>query len=314
MIKRQRTNSQSESPPAIEHQEAIDPDDSDDDKSDTKKLKPGRSYRERSEKEDKERQRQEAADKRKDRAERRRADGVTPDEKPADRSNEIHADSDHSEEVPLAVTKIIIKRSEEPPAVVEPPVEPPPVPDTPPASNPTVSSSHKKSSKSHQKKAKGKNQYTKDRETEREDSPARSMSRDIQRSAEEPTPTSHPKTTAAESKSSSKTKQNSAVNKTSMLDMRRRVAAIMDFISRTQVDLAAEGSLGSHSNSTSGEASPAKPSPAHVNGELDKLAGAENHAEHGEDMDVGKTFKELNCIEMMDVLTRDMVKWQNQYS
>lgn len=100
-------------------------------------------------------------------------------------------------------------------------------------------------------------------------------------------------------------------HKMSMLDMKRRVGAIMDFISRTQVDLAAEGSIGSNSNSTSGEASPQKTPSAQLNGEAEMAA--EGDGQNGV-VPTEKDFKGLNCMEMMDVLTRDMVKWQNQYT
>jgi hypothetical protein len=100
-----------------------------------------------------------------------------------------------------------------------------------------------------------------------------------------------------------------------MLDMKRRVAAIMDFISRTQIDLATEEIAASSSNSTSASASD---SPTKKD-----LPGPENGVTVGDDesRSLGATadeaqdkeFKNLNCMEMMDVLTRDMVKWQNQY-
>lgn len=77
-VKRQRTRSQSASPP-IEKVESVDGDASDDEmegRNGSKKSKSNRHQRERSEKEDKDRQRLEAASKRKGRAERRRADGI----------------------------------------------------------------------------------------------------------------------------------------------------------------------------------------------------------------------------------------------
>jgi hypothetical protein len=83
--------------------------------------------------------------------------------------------------------------------------------------------------------------------------------------------------------------------------MKRRVAAIMDFISRTQVDLAAEAALDRSNTSTQSPLDPAK-SPM-----------GKDAKEQG-DSPESKIFKELSCMEMMDVLTRDMVKWQNQYA
>lgn len=88
----------------------------------------------------------------------------------------------------------------------------------------------------------------------------------------------------------------------SMLDMKRRVAAIMDFISRTQVDLAAEATLDRSNNSTTQSPHDATTSPT------------EKDAQSRHDSPASKDFKDLSCIEMMDVLTRDMMKWQNQYA
>lgn len=217
-------------------------------------------------------------------------------------------DSDPSEELPAASNKAAAKKSEEPANSSETPAAAPqPAPDTPPTTQTAVASSHKKGARSHHKKGKGKNQYTKDRDAEREDSPARSMSRDIQRNADEP---SHTRATGGDHKHS---KSKSAMaHKMSMLDMKRRVGAIMDFISRTQVDLAAEGSISSNSNSSSGEASPNKTPSAQLNGEAE-MAAAEGEGRNGL-VPAEKDFKDLNCMEMMDVLTRDMVKWQNQYT
>lgn len=92
-----------------------------------------------------------------------------------------------------------------------------------------------------------------------------------------------------------------------MLDMKRRVAAIMEFISRTQLDLAAEA-LEHTSTSTSGNATPTKQISA------DEAAAVGFIANESDIRTGKKDFEKLSCIEMMDVLTRDMVKWQNQYS
>lgn len=76
-VKRQRTRSQSASPP-VEKPENVDGDASDDEveaRTGSKKSKTNRHQRDKSEKEEKDRQRQEAASKRRGRAERRRADG-----------------------------------------------------------------------------------------------------------------------------------------------------------------------------------------------------------------------------------------------
>lgn len=206
------------------------------------------------------------------------------------------------------------KKSEEPTAatIETTPAAPQPTPGTPPTPHTTSGTSHKKGARSNHKKGKGKNQHTKDRDAEREDSPARSMSRDIPKNMDEPS--GNTKAAASEHRHSSKSKS-SVAHKMSMLDMKRRVGAIMDFISRTQVDLAAEGSISSSSSSShpaSGAVSPRKTPSAQINGEAEMAAGegGQNETESA----AGKDFKDLNCMEMMDVLTRDMVKWQSQYT
>ncbi|QLI72425.1 uncharacterized protein G6M90_00g091620 [Metarhizium brunneum] len=282
-IKRQRTSSRSPSPPA-EKQEPVDEVVSDDEtetRNGAKKSKNNQQPREKPEKEDRERQRQEAANKRKGRAERRRAE-----------------DSDLSEEMPLAASKAVSLKPAESPSKEESPSVAQ-APGTPPPAHPTASSSHKRGARAN-KRGKGRNQYTKDRDQD-DESPARSMSRDIQK-GDEATTTGHSKSSVNEHKTSRA--KASATNKMSMLDMKRRVAAIMEFISRTQVDLAAEASF---SQSSSGRETPQeKPEPSQTNGNT-----VNGHTPDPFDM---SRFKGLSCMEMMDVLTRVMVKWQNQYS
>lgn len=265
-----------------------------------------RAQREKSEKEEKERLRQEAANKRKGRAERRRAEGTVGAELQLDeaRANR-RTDSDLSEEMPLAVSKVTQIKSVEPPNADESPTTAQP-PETPPTSHPASTNSHKRGARSNHKKGKGRNQYTKDRDADKEESPARSTSRDTQKNADETAGST--KASAHDHKLGTKSKQAMA-SKMSMLDMKRRVAAIMEFISRTQVDLAAENGVVDDQDSppeaetapTNGETTAEGPPGGAVNGEG---AGASDD----------KNFKGLNCIEMMDVLTRDMVKWQNQYA
>ncbi|KAF4124691.1 PHD-finger, partial [Geosmithia morbida] len=239
--------------------------------------------------------------------------------------------------------------------------QPPPPGTPPTMHTPTMANSHKKTAaRSHHKRTKGRNQYTKDRDLENHPvdgagSPARSMSRDISQNDSghgngdgigignasgngngngsgsggsngpaATTTTAKSSTTSHGhhelSKHQSKSKAAMA-HKMSMLDMRRRVGAIMDFISRTQVDLAAEGAMTSSSSSSnasnpgSGQASPQKggtPS-RQLRGEAGDAEAAAGGTDAGANAGE-KDFKDLNCMEMMDVLTRDMVKWQNQYT
>ncbi|KAJ4140043.1 Histone deacetylase complex subunit [Fusarium equiseti] len=282
-VKRQRTSSMSPSPP-IEPAEVQGHNESDEEintRNGVKKARNNKSQRAKTDKEDKERQRQEAADKRKGRAERRRGE-----------------DSDPSEETPPAAAKPLATKSIETPVIMETPTPAQPAPDTPPVNHQPIPSTQKRGGRTAHKKGKGRNQYTRDRDGEGE-SPARSMSRDIQKNGDEPTPT-HPKPTSEPRPGKSKPAIHHKLN---MVDMKRRVGAIMDFISRTQVDLAAETFPVTNGNTNNEKVSLQKPlTPETVGGE-----GA--HDSPG-----GKEFKDLNCMEMMDILTRDMVKWQNQYT
>lgn len=76
-VKRQRTSSRSASPPAqpVETTSREESDEESSTRSGAKKARNSKSQKAKTEKEDKERQRQEAADKRKGRAERRRGEG-----------------------------------------------------------------------------------------------------------------------------------------------------------------------------------------------------------------------------------------------
>jgi hypothetical protein len=85
-------------------------------------------------------------------------------------------------------------------------------------------------------------------------------------------------------------------SKITMTDMKRRASALLDFISRTQVDLAGEtiSAVDGTPDKASSESSTQKP--------------------EGHGVDQSKDFKGLNCMEMMDSLTRRLVKWQQEYS
>ncbi|KAF4969531.1 hypothetical protein FSARC_3261 [Fusarium sarcochroum] len=231
---------------------------------------------------------------------------VSPPAEPAEApshnesDDEINTHSDPSEETPPAVVKPPAAKSIETPVITETPAPVQPTPDTPPATHQPTSSTHKRGGRTAHKKGKGRNQYTRDRDADGE-SPARSMSRDIQKNGDDHTPShpSHPKPANEHRHGKPKPAMHHKLN---MVDMKRRVGAIMDFISRTQVDLAAEALPVPNGVPSNGEVSPEKtPNPQVTeNGATKESSG-------------DKDFKDLNCMEMMDVLTRDMVKWQNQY-
>jgi hypothetical protein len=96
-----------------------------------------------------------------------------------------------------------------------------------------------------------------------------------------------------------------------MLDMKKRVAAILDYISRTQIELASESmspSAGEAAEKLIRSIADGLPI-IKVNGEGNQ---ASKESEHGESQP--KEFKELTCMEMMDVLTRQLVKWQKEFT
>ena len=273
-------------------------------------MRNSRSHKERSEREERERLRQEAANKRKGRADRRRGESQTAPSVPEkEASAQRDMDSDPSEEMPLAAARVTSASSK--PVDVQPTVEPvppvPPPPDTPPPSSLPQNSTHKKSARS-TKKTKGRNQYTRDRD-ENEKSPIRSMSRDTPRTDE--TNGGH---TRAE-RHNAKSARSTAHSKISMNELKRRSAAFLDFIAKTQVELASED-LAEHrpnvdpaSQVTSSNGTPAP----QVNG--DSSPGAKISDEQATSPGAADTaFKDLKCVEMMDFLTRDLVKWQNRYT
>ncbi|KAH6697518.1 PHD-finger domain-containing protein [Plectosphaerella plurivora] len=299
-LKRQRTSSPSLSPPTSKTMIEEDTDDEGALRNGSKKNRSTRTHREKSEREDRDRARAENASKRKGRADRRRAE-----------------DSDPSEEIPLAATRAVVKQSTEVPPPPEPTPSSAPTPDPTPTAPVPPGSTHKKTARSHHKRGKGRNQYTKDRD-DQEGSPARSMSRDTPRQTEEQASTN---TKAAATDSTTKpTKKASLHSKVSMSDMKRRVAAFLDFISKTQIEMAGESSSGSQgSHSSSQNHSPRNGPQININGatptkDVNGVPAINGASPDGQAQAEGQGFKDLNCVEMMDSLTRDLLKWQNQYA
>ncbi|KAJ9155197.1 PHD-finger domain-containing protein [Pleurostoma richardsiae] len=315
--KRQRTGSRSVSPSgdgvAVESQDESD--DALNTRNGSKKSRtaPSRNQKDKNEREERERQRAEAASKRKGRAERRRAE-----------------DSDPSEELPLAArataktagtTTMVTATAPtttattaataapEPDPASEIPPSSQPTPDTPPASSAPQASSKPK--RSHQKKGKGRNQYTKDRDIRDDASPARSQSRDVQN---HDNGTSHGKSSDhPKSHGRSKGGFNSKV---SMTELKRRATAMFDFISKTQLELAGEATPpNQESRRPSEHGTPdGGPQIAVEDASGDKPADGADADTTANQANAPKDFKELSCVEMMDSLTRDLVKWQKEYT
>jgi hypothetical protein len=96
-------------------------------------------------------------------------------------------------------------------------------------------------------------------------------------------------------------------HRTTMNEMKRRVAAILEFISQMKAELGTE-----HANAatpTSGSSSVA--AAAMIRGVEAELAGI--LAAHGDDKGGGKDFGEMTSGEMMGDLVRKLVGWQNEF-
>ncbi|KAK0723802.1 hypothetical protein B0T21DRAFT_414167 [Apiosordaria backusii] len=333
--KRQRTSSRSLSP-------SVDKtaDESDDPKGPGRngnKLKSrggARSHRNEklSEREEKERQRQEAANKRKGRAERRRADGTASTIFVKVSEAHTDADSDPSEELPLAARAVVSKAvapvvvggtstGETVGEAVQQPSgseqQQPPASQPTPDSPPTPAASQAKTDKKKSHKRKGRNQLTRDDEA----SPARSVSRDIQKDEHPPSGKGHHHHGDGVGKSGQPRSRGGMSSKVSMNDMKRRAAALLDFISRTQVELAGETAEEDTASTDVAKATTANPTsaPAASNGSNGTAAddstqntatAAPTSAPESQEME----FRELGCVEMMDSLTRRLVKWQQEYA
>ncbi|KAI0453342.1 hypothetical protein F5B21DRAFT_286745 [Xylaria acuta] len=303
-VKRQRTNSKSPSP-ALEKPSANIVDESDEELAlrnghSKKSRNTVRNQRERAEREERreeqERKRAEAASKRKGRAERRRAD-----------------DSDPSEELPLAARAVANRTTEsaQPPDLPAPSSQPPP--DTPPVPQTQAITGKKKPTQS---KKKGRNQYTKDRDNDHEDSPARSTSRDMSRNTDEGGANS--KNASHEATGKHTKGRGGMSSKITMSDMKRRVNGILEFITRKQVELVNDPLSDSTSSpSQAGTEDDSIPT-TRVNGDSsNKKPGGEAPTTSGaggsELTDPAVAFKDMSCVEMMDSLTRDLMKWQQEF-
>lgn len=115
-----------------------------------------------------------------------------------------------------------------------------------------------------------------------------------------------------------------------MNEMKRRVAAILEFISRTQLEMAAGGQTppdGGEGGGGGGRGSSAAMMAGLADGLRPILAMNGEHAGTGTEKGNGKgsaaaavvvglgerEFVHLSSTEMMDVLTRNLVLWQKEF-
>jgi hypothetical protein len=123
-------------------------------------------------------------------------------------------------------------------------------------------------------------------------------------------------------------------NRTTMNDMKRRVSGILDFISRTQVEMAASNARGESTSATNPSSCPM--TRTHSSATLPATNGVEETATHapgGLENGVGgssrdgdaigdkipgigvdmEAFRSLSSVEMMEVLTRGLMRWQGDF-
>lgn len=126
-----------------------------------------------------------------------------------------------------------------------------------------------------------------------------------------------------------------------MTDLKRRVGAILDFITRAQVELANDNfatefraslpAAAANATSTSPtmmkkqQQQQQQPAAARkdnsaekiatqglVNGDDEKLANQQNGGEQSEEAE-WEGFERLSGVEMMDILTTKLIRWQAEY-
>ncbi len=109
-------------------------------------------------------------------------------------------------------------------------------------------------------------------------------------------------------------------SRVTMSDLKRRANNILEYISRTQVELASDALVESkaspgQSTTDDGSTNSAPPTAANGNNSSKKADGAtpltNGSASAGLSL---KEFKDMSCVEMMDILTRDLVKWQQEFA
>ncbi|KAF2969082.1 hypothetical protein GQX73_g4462 [Xylaria multiplex] len=276
-IKRQRTNSKSPSPaPEKPNANAHALDESDDELA----LRNGHSKKSRNAVRN-QRERAEREERREEQ-ERKRAEAASKRKGRAERRRAD--DSDPSEEIPLAARTVASRTTEsaQPPDPPAPPSQP--LPDTPPNSSSPNN--------------------------------CKSISRDVSRYTDE-AGTSGTKHTAHETTGKQNKARGGMSSKITMSDMKRRVNGILEYITRKQVELVNDPLSDSTSNSSRGGTEDDRISTPKINGNNSskKPSGeASTNAAAGSGLtDPATVFKDMSCVEMMDSLTRDLMKWQQEF-
>ncbi|KKY19230.1 putative transcriptional regulator [Phaeomoniella chlamydospora] len=174
-------------------------------------------------------------------------------------------------------------------------------PDTPSSHRPSSSNNHKKLGRPAARRGRMRNQYTRDSHLNGEDSPSRDRSRDVQGS---------PHGAAGQSNGDSGRPSRPKYlnpNRTSLNEMKRRVAGIIEFVSRLQTE-----SPSSHTYGGRGANTPNGTTGTTVNGSSSNTSGNASPSSNGE-YSSKKGYRELNSTEMMEELMRGALNWQTSY-
>ena len=190
----------------------------------------------------------------------------------------------------------------------------------------TASRSSRKSGRPARRGGRGRNQYTRERDmntsgTETNNSPrgAGRYSHDVV-GADSPRP--HRNGAHVNGGESGKPSRPRYMNpqRTTMNEMKRRVAAILEFISRMQVEMAAAGESSSTPTSNGNGNGNGATLSKDVSARLENNSATQQSTDSDALIDnvIGqipkeKDFRDLSSVEMMDVLTRHLLKWQREY-
>ncbi|KAI9804415.1 MAG: hypothetical protein M1825_001314 [Sarcosagium campestre] len=254
-----------------------------------------RAHRERESREkEKETARMEAAGRRKGRAEKRRGDDSDPSEEDGGRRSASAKEADVQEP-----SKSGQARGESP---------------APSPGLQNAAPTRKTGRQPARRGRIGRNQYTKDRDDNshaRDTSMRRTQSREVG-GEDAPGPNGGPHHHGVNGDGHKTGKARHAnPHRTSMNEMRKRVAAILEFISRVQVEMAEELTPPSSGGETATAAMV-----QNLAGSLPMIkvdGSTENTSEQNGDGAGEKDFNQLSTLEMMDVLTGKLLMWQREF-
>lgn len=197
-------------------------------------------------------------------------------------------------------------------------IEPPPGSQAQP---PPKSSHHKKTGRPPARRGRvGRNQYTRDRD--RPDIPKNAQGSNSPVHSNSSKEGHNALKVNGEIRKQSKIRQINP-NRATMNDMKRRVVGILEFIGRTQVEMAAEVPLvpASKSPRSAKEMATAQKAITQPDDEQNaKDSKGSQHEEHHQSMVAAVNarldldeFQRLGSLEMMEVLTRKLMKWQGEF-